>query len=141
MVMFLREDTDDTPLVEVILYSFLRMLIILVIIPIWISLGIISAGWLFPPQVREWMFIMNEAQELPLNTKTTENMEEEIDKLKKEVKKIKAKTQAQLFAVRQDCLALKEEVEEMRISVQDELKIIKSVANALLRANTRQRVA
>ena len=141
MVMFLREDTDDTPLVEVILYSFLRMLIILVIIPIWISLGIISAGWLFPPQVREWMFIMNEAQELPLNAKTTENMEEEIDKLKKEVKKIKAKTQAQLFAVRQDCLALKEEVEEMRISVQDELKIIKSVANALLRANTRQRVA
>lgn len=139
MVMFLREDTDDTPMVETILYSFLKMLLILVIIPIWVSLGIISAGWLFPPQVREWIFIKNETQELALNTKNAEDMEDEIDKLKKEVKQIKAKTQAQLFAVRQDCLALRNEVEEMRISIQDELNIIKKVANALLRANTRQR--
>ena len=35
---------------------FLRLIAIYVVIPLWTFVGILTAGWLWPPQIREYLF-------------------------------------------------------------------------------------
>ena len=43
-----------------ILPHFFRIFSIFVVIPLWLAIGGITAGWLWPPQVREWLFVQKE---------------------------------------------------------------------------------
>mmetsp|Transcript_34511 Transcript_34511/g.50091 ORF Transcript_34511/g.50091 Transcript_34511/m.50091 type:complete len:429 (-) Transcript_34511:224-1510(-) len=38
-------------------YSFSRLIALFVILPVWLVLGFATAGWLWPPQVRKWLFV------------------------------------------------------------------------------------
>ena len=42
-----------------VLYVPLRVFISMFLIPFWLLLGILSAGWLWPPQVREGLFVVS----------------------------------------------------------------------------------
>jgi len=54
---FLKEETsDDTSLVEFVLFTFLRILVIIIVFPLWLAIGLVTAGSLWPPQIREWLF-------------------------------------------------------------------------------------
>ena len=44
--------------IDFVLILFHR-LIAVIIVPIWIIVGICTAGWLWPPQIREWCFVAN----------------------------------------------------------------------------------
>lgn len=140
MIAFLRNETlsDDTAFAEFCLYSFLRMAIVTLVMPIWICLGIISAGWLFAPQVREWIFVMNENR-YSARTKTID-VDDEIYALKKEVKESRAVMTAELLTAREDCLTLREEMADVQSSIKMEIAAVKDMTDALLQAYTRQRV-
>lgn len=47
----------DTKGLGMIFYVPLRVFISMFLIPFWLLLGILSAGWLWPPQVREGLFV------------------------------------------------------------------------------------
>jgi hypothetical protein len=53
-IMDLFEDDVDEGILsfDFFAYVFLRVIAVLFIIPLWISLGIFTAGWFWPPQVR-----------------------------------------------------------------------------------------
>lgn len=38
-------------------YSLSRLFALFVIFPVWLALGFATAGWLWPPQVRRWLFV------------------------------------------------------------------------------------
>jgi len=38
-------------------YSLSRLIALFVIFPVWLVLGFVTAGWLWPPQVRKWLFV------------------------------------------------------------------------------------
>ncbi len=130
--------SEDTAFVEMILYSLLRFFAAVIFLPLWIALGILTAGCLFPPQVRQWLFIKKETQNVVLNS--ANEIEDAIDKLKKEVSSSRSETKKELQTMRQDCHNLRDEVEEMKRSIEEELVIVKKVTNALLRTCARQRV-
>jgi len=57
LATFLRErQTDDISLLEFYLFTFLRIIIVLLVIPLWFALGLFTAGSFWPPQIREWLF-------------------------------------------------------------------------------------
>jgi len=68
-----------------------RFLTIFVIIPLWIALGLLTAGWLWPPQIREALFngkytsVDNDAED---DKETQES--EQVSELQNEVKAVRA---------------------------------------------------
>jgi hypothetical protein len=57
LVTFLSEkNSDDISLLEYYLFIFLRIIIVLLVIPLWFALGLFTAGSFWPPQIREWLF-------------------------------------------------------------------------------------
>ena len=38
-------------------YTVFRVLALILIFPAWLLLGVFTAGWLWPPQVRKWLFV------------------------------------------------------------------------------------
>lgn len=59
MIGFLWNDSsfDDTAIVKFLLFTIMRFFVVTTVLPIWVILGIASAGGLFPPHVREWLFV------------------------------------------------------------------------------------
>lgn len=51
---------EDVNAFEYCLFLSFRVVVIIFIFPIWFALGLVTAGLLWPPQVREWLFIMRE---------------------------------------------------------------------------------
>jgi hypothetical protein len=143
MTAFLRGDKslpdDDFILWEFCLYSFFRFLIVTVVIPLWISLGIASAGWLFAPQVREWMFQRDNKYNESLLPSALD-MDDEIDMLKKEVAESRAEMTAKLLLAQQNCHDLRSEMEEVRSSIQAEIEAVGDLTNALLQSYTKVRI-
>jgi hypothetical protein len=81
LVAFLKEkNSDDISLLEYYLFFFLRIITILLVIPLWFAFGLCTAGFLWPPQIREWFFVMRKgdrkvtvmANEIILEIKNTE---------------------------------------------------------------------
>ena len=72
MDLFKDDQLDDgLPFFESIIHMCLRFLTMAFIIPAWVFLGIVTMGWLWPPQIREFIFsspvskgITEEADEL-----------------------------------------------------------------------------
>ena len=61
LITFLKEaNSDDTNLLEYYLFLLLRLVVVLLVIPLWIGLGLFTAGFFWPPQIREWLFVMRE---------------------------------------------------------------------------------
>ncbi len=57
LVTFLKETQDDASLLEYYVSLFLRLLIVILAIPFWLCLGLCTAGLLWPPQIREYIFV------------------------------------------------------------------------------------
>lgn len=56
------KDNDVSPLsIDFFIYSSLRLLAGFIIIPLWVVLGLVTAGWLWPPQIREFIFAQSRA--------------------------------------------------------------------------------
>lgn len=51
---------EDVNMFEYCLFFSFRVVVIIFIFPIWFALGLVTAGLLWPPQVREWLFVMRE---------------------------------------------------------------------------------
>ncbi len=132
MIDFLQDDAflTEAVLTEVILYGVLKVIVVVIVIPLWIVLGIATAGWFFPPQVREWLFVMKDDNNTVL--KSNLNVDHEIDMLSREVAKGRSEMKAELAAVRQDCRLLRNEMEDITSTVKGELKAVRDLTDALL---------
>ena len=135
---FLQDDAfiTDAILSEFILYCILKVLVVIIVIPLWMVLGIASAGWFFPPQVREWLFVMKDNNDTVL--KSNFDIDHEIDLLTKEVAQGRSEMKAELSTARQDCRTLRNEMKEIKSSVQEELSSVRDLTNALLQSYRRQ---
>ncbi len=90
VISFLKEETShDTSIIEVFLFAFLRVLVIILVMPIWFVLGLLTAGALWPAQVREYIFLKGSHQGSYSSTNQIENgvatMKENITSLKTEL--------------------------------------------------------
>jgi len=127
LLSFVQGDSlEDPTLSEFLLSLFFRCLVCVVLIPIWLLAGVITAGWLWPPQVREWLFFSY--------SRSVRNTEIGLDvsRLKKNVVDLNNNTELELVRVRKEIHEVQTDIEKFKDSFQSDLTEIKEVISALL---------
>lgn len=115
-----------------ILYVPLRIFISMFLIPFWLLLGIMSAGWLWPPQVREGLFVQKVS--IPEDSgegKVMEKHIEEVTDLKKDLSTVQKQLVGQFVEDRKDMAALKNQVKDIKRELKEEMRNIKGVMTSL----------
>jgi len=110
-------------------YNFMRLFAAVVIIPAWFFLGLISLGWLWPPQLRQFFWTA------PV-TKYAEASEEELRKtqvmlLDKEVKALSEEITHELTIDRIEVVQMKASIADRRAEIANEMRHIKHIMNML----------
>jgi len=115
-----------------ILYVPLRIFVSMVLIPLWLFMGILSAGWLWPPQIREGLFVQKISK---LEDTGGENEIEkrigEVDSLMKDIISLQEGLLKETLSDRNDIIALKKRVTGIRKELKKEMKSIKGVMTKL----------
>jgi hypothetical protein len=115
-----------------IIYVPLRIFVSMVLIPLWLFMGILSAGWLWPPQIREGLFVQKISK---LEDTNGENEIEkrigEVDNLMKDLSSLHEGLLHETMADRNDMIALKKRVTGIRKELKKEMKSIKGVMTKL----------
>jgi len=125
-----------------ILYVPLRVFISMFLIPFWLLLGILSAGWLWPPQVREGLFVQKVS--IPEDSGDAEMMEKriaEVSDLKKDLKSAQEHLIGQFLEDRKDVSALKDQVKDIKRELKEEMKNIKGVMTSLFEVQQRAMIS
>jgi hypothetical protein len=132
-LMDLYEDETDDSLfsLEFICYSVLRLSTALFIIPAWILVGLCTAGWFWPPQIREFIFTSTVSKHNSESEKEDELRKTQLVKLKAEVGTFKDDLLRELALDRTQFLQMKSAVAERKLEIQSEMKYIKRIVAML----------
>lgn len=125
-----------------ILYVPLRVFISMFLIPFWLLLGILSAGWFWPPQVREGLFVQKVS--IPEDSGESNELEkriEEVTDLQKELKSVQENLVGQFLQDRKEVTALKDQVKGIKMELKEEMKNIKAVMTSLFEVQQRAMVS
>jgi len=114
-----------------ILYVPLRLFVSMFLIPFWLLLGILSAGWLWPPQVREGLFVQKVTAEDAGEGNEIEKRIEEVSVLKRDLMVVQTQLVHQFVEDRKDMTALKDQVVNIKRELKGEMKNIKEVMASL----------
>jgi ankyrin repeat protein len=127
----LYDDIDLTPgNLEFWCYLCFQILAVVFFIPLWLIAGILTAGWLWPPQVREHLFVQKETaiSRAELERKKLEQLK----RIQTELKAFKADLSREMQTDRDDMVRLKLEVEAVQSEVLSDLMQVKELMQTLL---------
>lgn len=132
-LMDLFEDEIDDSVVsfEYFLYTLLRVAVAVIVIPLWIFVGIITAGWLWPPQIREAVFTSRTFKHSSDSEKEDELRKTQVKKLEVEVKELKDELVQELAQDRTQVVQMKSAVAERKIEIANEMKQVKRIVTML----------
>jgi len=122
----------DNQGVGLFFYVPLRIFIAMFLIPFWLLLGIMSAGWLWPPQVREGLFV--QAVSIPEDSGEIREVEkriEEVSGLRKDLEYVQGGMIHEFKQDRREMTELKNKVKEIKKDLKREMKNIKQVMTSL----------
>jgi len=130
MLLFDANLYDDIDWIETWVYNIFRIFSIFVIIPLWIALGACTAGWLWPPQVREWLFVQKETA-----ISRAELERQKLGQLKSiqtDLKSLKNELMREMANDRDEMIRMKAEVETVQGEVYADLQQVKELMDSLL---------
>mmetsp|Transcript_23112 Transcript_23112/g.47061 ORF Transcript_23112/g.47061 Transcript_23112/m.47061 type:complete len:859 (-) Transcript_23112:40-2616(-) len=119
-------------------YMLVRIGVILFVIPLWLTVGLCTAGWFWPPQVREYLFQQKKAA--TSRADMAEEVTEKISELKNEIKQHELLMLGEMKNDRKELALMKSEVELVQAEIMADLLQVKEILVTLLdmsRANTR----
>ena len=127
----LYDDIDLTPgNIEFWCYLCFQILAVIFFIPVWLIAGIVTAGWMWPPQVREYMLVQNETA---ISRAELEHKKlEQLKKISTELKAFKTDLGREMQSDRDDMVRLKLEVEAVQSEVLSDLMQVKELMQTLL---------
>lgn len=134
MVLFESNFYDDIDLspsnIEFWCYAAYQGVAIVIFIPLWLLLGLCTAGWLWPPQVREYLFVQKEtaASRAELERKKLEQLRD----IQGDIKSLKIEIRKEMAADRDDMVRMKGEVEVVQSEVLSDLQQVKELMSTLL---------
>jgi hypothetical protein len=134
MVLFdssLYEEVDVNPShIEFWCYLLFRLFAIVIVIPLWLIIGAATAGWLWPPQVREYLFVQKETA---ISRAELERQKlEQLQKIQIHMKSLKTELQKEMAVDRGDMIRLKGEVEATQSELLSDLQQVKELMTTLL---------
>jgi hypothetical protein len=130
MLLFDESMYDEFSLWEFWVYMMLRFVALVVVIPVWLTAGLATAGWLWPPQVRQYLFMQRET-----TTSRAELERQKLEKLQKihiDLKNLKSELFREMELDRADLLRTKTEVETVQSEVLTDLQEVKNIMMTLL---------
>jgi hypothetical protein len=113
-------------------YNVFRIFSIICVIPVWLALGAITAGWLWPPQVREYLFVQKET-----TISRAELERQKLGQLKSiqtGLKLLKHEIMREMANDRDEMIRMKAEVETIQGEVYADLQQVRELMNSLLAA-------
>ena len=105
--------------------TFIRLWAIFVVIPGWIVLGICSFGWLWPPQLREYIFTSAVSKHNNEAAREEELRRDQLVKVKDEIVAMGEDLRQELALDRTQIIQTKSLVAERKQAIQSEMKHIK----------------
>ena len=130
MLLFDANLYDEIDWIETWVYNIFRVLSIFVIIPLWVALGACTAGWLWPPQIREWLFVQKETA-----ISRAELERQKLGQLKSiqtDLKLLKQELMREMASDRDEMIRMKAEVETVQGEVFADLQQVKELMDSLL---------
>jgi len=126
------DDVDEGYMsIEFICFTLLRVLAAVFIIPFWIALGFLSAGILWPPQIREAVFTSTVSRHSSDTEKEDELRKTQVTLLEQEVKLLRDDLVQELAMDRTQIVQLKSHVAGRKVDIANEMKDIKRIVTML----------
>jgi hypothetical protein len=126
------DEVDDSVLsFDYFFYTLMRIMTAVFIIPSWILVGICSAGWFWPPQVREAVFTSTVFKHSSDVAKEDELRKTQLKKLKEEIHILRDDLLQEMAIDRTQVVQLKSSVAERKLEIQSEMKHIKRIVAML----------
>jgi hypothetical protein len=131
-VMFLFDANlyEEIDWLEFFVYMLFRFFAVVFVIPLWLALGLITAGWLWPPQVREFLFVQKEAA-----VSRSELERRKLGKLKSihtDLKNLKSNLMREMSNDRDEMIRMKAEIEAVQNEVIADLQQVKDLMSSLI---------
>jgi len=124
-------DERDVVSIEFFTYLFIRVIIFLFIVLLWLPLGLLTAGILWPPQVRQWIFVQTHNKQSKGEARELERRSKEVGALREEVTDLQEEIIHEMTADRMEVIALQTQFVEMKNDLKNEMKEIKSIVSTL----------
>lgn len=137
MELFEDEIDDGFLSIDFYLYNLLRVVVALVVIPLWMLLGVITLGWVWPPQVREAVFTSTLLKHSSDTEKEDELRKTQVKKLQDEVLGLKDELLQELALDRTQVVQMKSQVAERKLEISNEMKDIKKIVAILFERQSR----
>jgi hypothetical protein len=102
----------------------------LFIIPLWLLIGFVSVGILWPPQVREWLFVQKETA--ATRSELERKKLEQLRMIETAMKNLKLEIRKELQNDRDEIFRMKAEVDTVQSEVLADLQQVKELMNTLL---------
>lgn len=121
---------DDIDWIESIVYNIFRIICVFFIIPLWLIAGLATAGWLWPPQVREYLFVQKETA---ISRAELERQKlAQLKGIQEDLKSLKAELTQEMATDREDLVRMRAEVETIQKEVLSDLLQVKELMSSLL---------
>lgn len=111
-------------------HCLVRFGAIFFVIPLWLLVGFCTAGWLWPPQVREWLFQQKKAS--ISRADMAQEITNQMSQLKTEIMKLRIEMKGEMKSDRKEFALLKTEVEAIQAEVMADLLQVKEIIVTLL---------
>lgn len=130
MVLFDANLYDDIDILESWVYNLFRIFSIFIVIPLWFTAGLLTAGWLWPPQIRESLFVQKEvfASRAEIERKKLEQLKD----VQGEMKTLKSEIMREISNDRDDVIRMKTEIETIQGEVLADLQQVKDLLASLM---------
>lgn len=125
------DDADLTPgKIEFWVYVCYQAFALLVVIPIWLVLGVFSVGVLWPPQVREYLFVQKES--VVSRAEIERHKLEQLKEIQGDVRALKTEIRKEMNSDRDDLARMKAEIDSVQSEVLSDLQQVKELMSTLL---------
>lgn len=111
-------------------YVLVRFAAVVFVIPAWLILGLCTAGWLWPPQVRE--YLLKQKKVAVSRADMAEQVTAQINGLQNEIKKLRVEMKGEMKNDRKEFVQMKVEVEAVQAEVMADLLQVKEIMVTLL---------
>lgn len=111
-------------------YFFFQAAAVLFVIPLWIVSGLVTAGILWPPQIREYLFVQKETSISRADLEKSKL--EQLKEIQTSIKYLKTDLKREMAADREEMIRMKSEVESIQHDVMSDLSQVKELMRTLL---------
>jgi len=118
-------------------YVLAQIVAVVFIIPVWLIVGLCTAGWLWPPQVRE--FLLKQKKVAISRADMAEQVTAQIKDLKNELKKMRAEMKTEMKNDRKEFAQVKADVVAVQTEVMADLLQVKEIMVLLLNMSKERR--